>query len=65
MVEPVGLYGSSKALMGRSPTSALVIPAVMRSQAMSASSWYLSWAGYVPPLQTRQVSSHCLVMRLS
>jgi hypothetical protein len=40
-----------------------VTPAVMRSPTISVSSWYMSWAGYVPPLQTRRVSSHCFVMR--
>ena len=34
-------------------------------QAMSASCSYSSSAGYVLPLQTKQVSSHCFVMRLS
>lgn len=38
LVEPSGLYGSSSALIGRSPTNALVMPAVMRLQAMSANS---------------------------
>ena len=42
-----------------------VMPAVIRSQAMSASSWYINWAGYVLPLHTRQLSSHCRVIRLS
>jgi hypothetical protein len=53
IVESVGLYGSSTAFMGRSPTSERVMPAVIRSHAMSASSWYISCAGYVPPVQFR------------
>ncbi len=36
------------------------MPAVIRLQAMSASSWYMSCAGKVPPLQTRWLSSHSL-----
>ena len=48
-----------------SPASALEIAAVMRLHAMSASSWYISSAGYVSPLHTRQVSSHSFVMRFS
>ena len=39
------VVGSSSALIGRSPTNARVIAAVIRSQAMSASSWYMSCAG--------------------
>src|SRR5438093_12120136 len=63
-VDPDGLYGSSSALTGRCRSSSLaVIAAVIRLQAISARSWYSSKAGYVPPLQTRQVSSHCLVIR--
>ena len=45
--------------MVRSP-SLLVMAAVILLQAMSASDWYISCAGKVPPRQTRQVSSHCL-----
>ena len=44
-VEPTGLYGSSTAFTGRLPISARVMAAVIRSQAMSASSWYMSCAG--------------------
>ena len=44
-VEPAGLYGSSTAVTGRSPTYARVIAAVIRSQAMSASVLYFSCAG--------------------
>jgi hypothetical protein len=31
--------------MGRSPAKAAVMAAVILLQAMSASSWYMSWAG--------------------
>jgi hypothetical protein len=44
-VEPTGLYASSRAFMGRSPAKARVIALVIRLHAMSASSWYRSWAG--------------------
>ena len=39
--------------------------AVILLQALSASFWYMSWAGWVPLLQTRWVSSYSRVMRLS
>ena len=42
---PVGLHGSNTALMGWLPTSARVMPAVMRSQTMSPSILYLIYAG--------------------
>ena len=69
LVEPTGLYESSTALIGRSLAKAAVMAAVMAAvillHAMSASSWYMSCAGWVPPLHTRWLSSHSRVMRLS
>src|SRR5438128_1858829 len=45
MVEPVGLNGSSNASTGFSPTNLRLIPATMRSHAMSANTLYFSCAG--------------------
>ena len=45
-----GQFGSCRPTT--SPTSLLTMSRVIRSLAMSASSWYMSCAGYVPPSRT-------------
>ena len=64
-MEPIGLYGSRTAWTGRSSRWRATIPRVMRSQAVSARLWYMSCAGYVPPLHTRWSFNHWRVIRLS